>query len=260
VLEFLTSLMGGSQGFFAYAIVFAILVACGLGVPLPEDISLILGGWLAHNGAANLSVMMVVGFAGILVGDSLIFFAGRRLGTKLGRKPGAGGFFARIVTPEKRAKVEGLFEKHGQKIVCIARFMPGVRAVTYFTAGSVGMSYWRFIFWDGLAALLSAPIFIWLGFYFGGELDMLIAKFKEGQYIVMGVLAAGGIGYFLWRRSRKSAQRTAAAAPSQSQESLPASARNTLVPGVGEPLFDVASAASASEKSSVEPVRELQKS
>lgn len=257
MLEFLTSLMGGSQGFFAYAIVFAILVACGLGVPLPEDISLILGGWLAHNGAANLSVMMVVGFAGILVGDSLIFYAGRRIGANVGKR---GGFFARIVTPEKRAKVEGLFEKHGQKIVCIARFMPGVRAVTYFTAGSVGMSYWRFIFWDGLAALLSAPIFIWLGFYFGGELDMLIAKFKEGQYIVMGVLAAGGIGYFLWRRSRKSAQRTAAAAPSQSQESLPASARNTLVPGVGEPLFDVASAASASEKSSVEPVRELQKS
>ncbi|HLM47234.1 MAG TPA: DedA family protein, partial [Myxococcaceae bacterium] len=157
--EFLTNLLGSTQGFFAYAAVFGILVACGLGVPLPEDISLILGGFLAHKGAASLPMMMVVGFAGILVGDSLIFYAGRRLGTQVGRSPG--GFLARVVTPEKRARVEGLFTLHGQKIVMIARFLPGVRAVTYFTAGSAGMSYWRFIFWDGLAAILSAPFFVW---------------------------------------------------------------------------------------------------
>jgi membrane protein DedA with SNARE-associated domain len=271
VQELLTNMLGDAQGFLAYATVFGILVACGLGVPLPEDISLILGGFLAHKGAASLPVMMVVGFAGILVGDSLIFFAGRRLGARLGRNPNAGGFFARIVTPEKRAKVEGLFTKHGQKIVCIARFMPGVRAVTYFTAGSVGMSYWRFIFWDGLAALLSAPIFIWLGFYFGGELDMLISKFKEGQYVVMGVLAVAGVGYFLWRRARQKAQKARAAqlspmvepvaVPARVQETVAAPLRNAVVAGKGEPLFDVSSAASTPEKvSSPEPVRgELQK-
>ncbi|MBZ4417421.1 DedA family protein [Myxococcus sp. RHSTA-1-4] len=270
--ELLTHLLGDSQGFFAYATVFGILVACGLGVPLPEDISLILGGFLAHKGAASLPVMMVVGFAGILVGDSLIYLAGRRLGAKLGRGSDTrGGFFARIVTAEKRAKVEGLFEKHGQKIVCIARFMPGVRAVTYFTAGSVHMSYWRFIFWDGLAALLSAPVFIWLGFHFGGELDMLISKFKEGQYVVMGVLAVAVTGYLLWRRKRKQVQVRYADAthtPSMAeplpvaarvQESVTPSLRNTVT-GVGEPLFEVGSTASAPEKvAAAEPVRELQK-
>ena len=77
--ELLTHMLGDAQGFVAYATVFSILVACGLGIPLPEDISLILGGFLAHKGAANLPMMMVVGFAGILAGDSLIFLAGRRL-------------------------------------------------------------------------------------------------------------------------------------------------------------------------------------
>lgn len=269
--ELLTQLLGDSQGFFAYATVFGILVACGLGVPLPEDISLILGGFLAHKGAASLPVMMVVGFGGILVGDSLIYLAGRRLGARLGRgSDNGGGFFARIVTAEKRAKVEGLFAKHGQKIVCIARFMPGVRAVTYFTAGSVGMSYWRFIFWDGLAALLSAPVFIWLGFHFGGELDLLISKFKEGQYVVMGVLAAVAVGYFLWRRRRQQAQARFAqdvhapmvepvAVAARVQESVASPLRNTAT-GVGEPLFTVGSAAaSAPEKVTAEPGRELQK-
>jgi len=258
VQEILTHILGDSQGFFAYATVFGILVACGLGVPLPEDISLILGGFLAHKGAASLPVMMVVGFAGILVGDSLIFFAGRRLGGNLGRG-GKGGFFARIVTPEKRAKVEGLFVKHGQKIVCIARFMPGVRAVTYFTAGSVGMPFWRFIFWDGLAALLSAPVFIWLGFHFGGELDTLISKFKEGQYVVLGVLLAMGIGYFVWRR-RQAAQRAQAATvepvsvPALVHESVAAPLRPS-VPSASEPLF-----VSAQEPGAADASHELQKS
>ncbi|HEX8823998.1 MAG TPA: DedA family protein [Archangium sp.] len=196
--EFLTNLLGSTHGFLAYATVFGVLVACGLGVPLPEDISLILGGFLAHKGAASLPMMMLVGFGGILVGDSLIFYAGRRLGTQVGRAPQ--GFFAKVVTPEKRARVEGMFALHGQKIVMIARFLPGVRAVTYFTAGSAGMSYWRFIFWDGLAALLSAPFFVWLGFAFGDKLDYAIDRMKEGQLVVLAVLAVGGLAFFVWRK------------------------------------------------------------
>ena len=90
--------------------------------------------------------------------------------------------------------MEGLFALHGQKIVMIARFMPGVRAVTYFSAGSAGMSYWRFLFWDGLAALLSAPFFVWLGFHFGDKLDYAIDRMKEGQLVVFGALAVVGLG------------------------------------------------------------------
>jgi membrane protein DedA with SNARE-associated domain len=219
VEELLTSLLSDTQGVFAYATVFLILLACGLGVPLPEDISLILGGFLAHKGAANLPMMMVVGFAGILAGDSLIFYFGRRLGSKVGRKPG--GFFARVITPEKRAKVEGLFQKHGHKVVMVARFMPGVRAVTYFTAGSVGMPYWRFIFWDGLAALLSAPVFVFLGFHFGSELDYLIGKLKEGQYVVLGTAAVLGLGWFLWKRRKASIERQEAAQALQAAAVVP---------------------------------------
>lgn len=196
--EFLTNLLGSTHGFVAYATVFGILVACGIGVPLPEDISLILGGFLAHKGAASVPIMMAIGFVGILAGDSLIFLAGRRLGSQVGRSPK--GFLARVVTPDKRAKVEGLFALHGQKIVMIARFLPGVRAVTYFTAGSAGMAYWRFILWDGLAALLSAPLFVWLGFHFGDKLDYAIDRMKEGQLVIFAVVGAVGLVAFLWRK------------------------------------------------------------
>jgi membrane protein DedA with SNARE-associated domain len=214
----LTHVLSDTQGFFAYATVFCVLLACGLGIPLPEDLSLILGGFLSHKGAASLPVMMAVGFVGILAGDSLIFNFGRKLGANVGRKPG--GFFARIITPEKRAKVEGLFEKHGEKIVMIARFMPGVRAVSYFTAGSVGMSYWRFILWDGLAALVSAPLFVFLGFHFGSELDYLVAQIKKSQTAVMVGLAVVAGVWFLWQR-RKAAVARASAAEALQRASVP---------------------------------------
>ncbi|HYR54969.1 MAG TPA: DedA family protein, partial [Myxococcaceae bacterium] len=69
-----------SEGVAAYLVIFGVLVACGLGVPLPEDISLVTGGFLAYLEVANLFVMMGVGFVGILCGDSVIFLAGRRFG------------------------------------------------------------------------------------------------------------------------------------------------------------------------------------
>ena len=194
--ELLRQLINDSQGLFAYGLIFGVLLACGLGIPLPEDISLILGGFLAYQGAARLPEMMAVGLGGILVGDSLIFFFGRRIGTRVGKE---GGFFTRIVTPEKRRRVEGLFATHGQKIVMFARFLPGVRAVTFFTAGSAGMKYLTFILWDGFAALVSAPLFVFLGFKFGGELELLFAKIRQGKVVVGVALAAGIVAYLLYR-------------------------------------------------------------
>jgi membrane protein DedA with SNARE-associated domain len=84
--------------------------------------------------------------------------------------------------------VEGLFARHGEKIVIAARFMPGVRAVTYFTAGSAGMPYPRFICFDGLAALLSAPLFVLLGYRFGRHLQQVIELMKKYQLIAVGLL------------------------------------------------------------------------
>lgn len=207
--SFLFTLVGGTSGALAYLVVFGILFVCGLGLPLPEDVSLILGGYLVHSGKAQLELMMLTGYAGIIVGDSMIFFFGRRLGSKVGQPGDEGkpkGLFGRIVTPQKRARVEQLFKKHGEKIIMLARFLPGVRAVTYFTAGSVGMKWSRFVLYDSIAALGSAPIFVFLGFKFGGELDSLISAIKRGQRNVLIALVLIAMVTFLvsrWRARRE---------------------------------------------------------
>lgn len=206
--------LSNASGAPAYGLVFVVLLACGLGVPLPEDISLITGGFLVHKGAANLWLMMITGFVGIIAGDSLIFWAGRRLGGRVGRSPG--GLIGRIVTPEKRARVEVLFRRHGEKIVMIARFLPGVRAVTYFTAGSAGMPYHHFVFFDGVAAVVSAPVFVYLGYRFGDKLDLLIDGLKRGQMkvvIAIALVAAVFIAYRVIKGRRERARLTKTGVP-----------------------------------------------
>lgn len=215
-------------GVFSYVLVFVILLVCGLGVPLPEDIALIVGGLLVHQGKASLSLMMAVGYLGIIVGDSMIFFAGRRIGSKVGQK---GGFFSRLVTPEKRARVAVLFQKHGEKIIMIARFLPGVRSVTYFTAGSVHMKWSHFVFFDSIAALASAPMFVYLGYKFGDELELLIQKVRTGQQnVIVAMVAIAVVGFFVYRWRAKREKRL-------NQEALRLAQAQGLGtnPGEGEP-------------------------
>ena len=119
--QLLTNLFESVGGAFSYLLVFTILIRCGVGLPVPEDVSLILGGSLVFQGKAGLFLMMLTGYVGIILGDSLMFLLGRRFGSQVGVKKG--GLLGRIITPAKRARVEELFKKHGEKVVMIARFI-----------------------------------------------------------------------------------------------------------------------------------------
>ena len=65
-----------------YLAVFVVLMICGFGVPIPEDITLVAGGVIAGLGYANVHVMCAVGLFGVLAGDSLMFIVGRVFGTR----------------------------------------------------------------------------------------------------------------------------------------------------------------------------------
>ncbi len=182
------------------------LVACGLGLPLPEDIALITGGFLAGigppNGVGSLALMVMVGLMGILVGDSIIFRAGDTYGDKLLETR-----MGRHIPAERIARTRELFTKHGPKMIMVARFIPGVRAVTYFVAGSSHLPYWKFITYDGIAALVSAPLWVLLGHWAGTHRAMRRAL-AAAKHVQLGILAVAGtallgwVVYILLRRRR----------------------------------------------------------
>jgi len=136
-----------------------VLITCGLGVPLPEDVPLIAGGYLVARGG-SLPLMMFTGLAGILIGDTIIFRAGHVYGEKILETR-----LGRHIPGERVQWTIEAFQKHGPKFIIAARFLPGLRAVTYFVAGLTGVPYWKFITFDGLAACVSAPLWVYLGWW-----------------------------------------------------------------------------------------------
>jgi membrane protein DedA with SNARE-associated domain len=144
---------------------FFMLLLCGLGLPVPEDIVLVAAGALGEmDGRPWLEVCGLM-YAGVMAGDSIIFLAGRFLGQRLL----ATRWFQRYLSAGKQAKVEAQFERFGSMVLFVGRFLPGLRAPIFFTAGSLKVRYWRFFLFDGLAALVSVPVFVWLGHWLWAE-------------------------------------------------------------------------------------------
>jgi len=198
MLERLVDMLSGQSLHFGLAFVFLFLVLCGFGLPMPEDVILVTGGvlaWLASDldtatlgGMARdpgLLWMIAVGLAGILAGDSVIFVAGRKFGHRVAEF----GPLRRVITPEKLEFVEKKVRTRGNLMVVFARFLPGLRAPTYFTVGHARMPYWKFMLYDGAAALISAPVWVCVGFYFGSDIQeaMRVAR-QFSHFILLGVL------------------------------------------------------------------------
>lgn len=188
---------------------FALLVLCGIGLPVPEDIILVAAGFLAADNGHSVIVTAALMYFGILGGDLIIYGVGRSLGqrvlsSRIGRL---------LVSPEKLPKVEELFRKYGSWVVFVGRFLPGLRAPVFMTAGTLGFPALKFIFMDGLAAILSAPLFVWLGHFawekYADDLQNLQKTVGMTKFVFIGVVAVVAIVAFFVIRSRAKKEKTA---------------------------------------------------
>ncbi|WP_259393255.1 DedA family protein [Dokdonella fugitiva] len=191
------------HGYFA---VFAVLLISGLGVPIPEDLSLVAGGIIAGLGHADVRVMCAVGLAGVLVGDSFVFLVGRTFGVRALRVR----WVAHVLTPRRHAQVKAKFSRYGNRLMFVARFLPGLRTAVFLTAGmSHRVSFLRFIALDGLAALVSVPFWIWLGYLGAEHREWVLAQLHRGQG-ALGALLVVLVAFVMawaWRRGRERLRR-----------------------------------------------------
>lgn len=177
----------------SYLLIFGGLIAAGLGVPITEDVYLIASGVLAQRGIVWLPGIFAVCVVGVLIGDVLIFTIARRLGEAAYR----GRFFARLMPPERRARVEALIERRGGLIVFGARFVAGIRMPVFAIAGVHRMGLARFLAWDAAALCLSAPIVFGLGYVFSGEVAAIVEGLASVRhYVLAAVIGAAGVAIF----------------------------------------------------------------
>ncbi|MBK8482026.1 MAG: DedA family protein [Proteobacteria bacterium] len=176
---------------WAYLGVFFVLLACGLGLPMPEDITLVAGGYTVYLAERNgltqpmLLPMIAVGLVGVLTGDMILFGVGRWLGPRAARIwP-----LRWLVPPRRMERVYRFFARYGTWTAFIARFAPGLRSPTFLLAGTAKMSFRRFALADGAAALISAPLWVWLAYHFGAEIDQVKLWLARSRYALFAVAA-----------------------------------------------------------------------
>jgi len=212
---------------YKYATMFGVLFACGLGLPLPEEVTLIVSGLAVGWEKAHFFWASVACVAGILAGDAFIFAMGRYFGRSFLRlRP------MRILLNEKRQlRIERLFARHGSKAVFFARFLAGVRIGVYAYAGQHGMSWLRFLFLDFLGAALSGPTSIAIGAWVGRRIAdpdqaavyarNILHRGTHWIYIILGALVLLALAHWLWMRRGDKRARAAKDMPDPSPQPPP---------------------------------------
>jgi membrane protein DedA with SNARE-associated domain len=174
---------------FTYAGLLVVLVLCGMGLPIPEDVVLLAGGFLVHRGLIQYPITILVALVGVVAGDNSLFFLGRRFGTGLVAYLGIG-------RPRSQRQIDRLkrfMDRHGHRAIFYARFVAGLRALVYLTAGSFGVNPLRFFLYDLAGAVISVPIVITLGYLFGNELEVVlhyIGGIEKLVWVVLGLSLA----------------------------------------------------------------------
>ncbi len=178
---------------FTYVGLFVILMLCGMGLPIPEDIALLAGGFLVHRGVVRYPMTLIVALVGVVAGDHSLFFLGRRFGTGLVTYLG--------VWPRSQRQIERLKEfvdRYGNRAIFYARFLAGLRALVYLTAGSLGINPLRFFLYDVAGALISVPIVVSLGYIFGNDLEVVVG-WLGGVEKLLWLVVALSLGIYAMR-------------------------------------------------------------
>ena len=202
MLEFLNGLPAP----LIYAFLFVLLLLCGLGFPMAEELVLLLGGVLVASGVLHPLLMLLVNFLGVLIGDVFLFGLGHGVSSRLSRSPRFTAWFA-----VKLERGQPLFARYGSTTVFLARFIPGLRAPAFLIAGTMQMSLWRFVSIDTLAGLIFVPALGLLGYVFADQVDVIATWFRKtertfGTLLVLALL--GWLCHRYWERRKSSTTST----------------------------------------------------
>jgi membrane protein DedA with SNARE-associated domain len=177
-------------------VVFLVLTGCGM--PLPEEVAIILAGVLSAQGHLNPWLAFVACLVGALLGDSIIYAIGHRWGhSLLSYHPR----LAKLLGAEREKRFEEAIEQHALKVMLLSRFLIGVRGPVYLATGVVRLPFRRFLLYDVICATLVVGLFFGLSYLFGDHIARWVrdAELKVTLVVLLVVLIAG---LLIYRRHR----------------------------------------------------------
>lgn len=173
-----------------------------LGLLVPGDVIVMLGGVLAAQGVLSLPIAFLVVLLGVLIGLNLSYFLGFYGGIPLLSRWGARFGMTRV----RIAAVEAYFEKHGSKTVFLSAFVAGIKNLVPAVAGAMRMSYPRFLVYGFSGGFLRAIVAMGFGWLFGASIESALVwlrRFNIWALIVVGIVVLLFVAWWIWKRRRE---------------------------------------------------------
>lgn len=190
---------------YGYLAVGGFVLLEDFGVPVPGETMLIAAAVFAGSGQLNIALVILVAVAGAIVGDNIGFavghFGGRPVIERFGRYV--------FLTPKRLDHAEEFLNRHGGKIVTVARFIEGLRQVNGFLAGMVGMHWAKFLAFNALGAVLWVCTWSAFGYLAGENIDRIYAAVEHYKWYAIAALLVVVAAYVAHRVRRRRATETA---------------------------------------------------
>jgi membrane protein DedA with SNARE-associated domain len=197
LVEGLLSLSGWAALAFLFVLP-ALEAPAFLGLVLPGEVALLLGGVLAQQDRIPLGAALAVGTAGAVAGDSAGYWIGRRWGPRL-----LASRLGRRVGPGRLHRVESLLLRGGWALV-VGRCTAGARVVLPGLAGMLGLRYRTFAFWTGAAATVWAVAHVLVGYAAGaGWRHAHHLTGRVGIAVALAVVVALAVAWLVRRPARR---------------------------------------------------------
>lgn len=191
---------------YKYAAVYAALTAAGFGAPIPEEVTIVVSGYMVATGRMLLWITLLVCYLGVLSGDVATYCIGR-----YGGRPALNSRWTRwLITRRQLAEVQYYYRRYGAVSLLFARQLPGLRFPSFFTAGMLKMRFWRFLLFDAVAALVSMPVVFFVAYLLGPGLERtlrFVLRMRNVASVVafsiVMVVLVGLVIYLIWTRRRR---------------------------------------------------------
>jgi membrane protein DedA with SNARE-associated domain len=169
------------------------------GIPVPGETVLIAAALFAGAGRLNIVAVGIVGFLAAIVGDNIGFLIGHFGGRALALRWGKYVF----LTPERLDKAQSFFERHGGKIIVVARFIEGLRQANGIVAGISGMHWRRFLLFNAIGAALWVGVWVSVGYLAGNHITTIYNQITRYSLYVLIAAAVAVVAFIAWHlRSR----------------------------------------------------------
>ncbi|HEY3368287.1 MAG TPA: DedA family protein [Symbiobacteriaceae bacterium] len=179
---------------YGYAALVLILGLDSSGVPWPTEATLVVTGGLAAHGQLNVFVALLASLAGAMMGSSLSYYLGRKMGPSLMQR--IGSWFR--LTPAQIGKVDEWFARHGHRAAFWGRLVPFVRNFTGYPAGILGVPFGKYLLMSAAGYAVYDSIALGIGYGGLSFLRWWMSRLEMAGWIVIPLALI--VGWFMWGR------------------------------------------------------------